>query len=243
MATLQPQVQQVPQPQQQQQQQPVLVYPVTKQPVPESTHHSSGSFGTVFIVLAVIVVISGIACCLGRLCNRKAHKHSPTKPHKSQKSRPKGGEPDSRNRNFRPKDGDPHFQPKQGDIEFGKSSFGPKEGYVESFGNRSFRSKDGDRDPEFGNPHFQPKQGENEFMKNSYGPGPGPALGPREGYVETFGNRSTRSKDGDFEFGFDKKNPNHGKQNGNRDSSRGHKPYEHGEVKYHGHGHGGHMGP
>lgn len=183
MATFQPQ-QQLPQPQPQQQQQPVLVYPVTKQPPNESGHHSSGSFGTVFIVLAVIVVISAIACCLGRLCNRGARSQ---KPKKSHKSRPKeGGDPyESRNRNFRPKEGDiefgnPHFQPK-GDVEFGKSGFGPKEGYVESGG-----------------------------------------------------NRSSRPKEGDFEFGFDKRNPSGGKPSMNREGSRGHRPYEHGDVKHHG---------
>ncbi|PON98962.1 Transmembrane protein [Trema orientale] len=191
MATFQPQQQQ-PQPQPQpQQQQPVLVYPVTNQPQPESGHHPNGSFGTVFIVLAVIIVISGIACCLGRLCHRRAHHQ---KPKKSQKSRPKEGDLEARNRKFQPKEGDiefgnPHLQPK-GDVEFGKSSFGPKEGYVE-FGNRSFRPS---------------------------------------------------SKEGDVEFGFDKRNPNSGRPNMNRESSRGHKPYEHGDVKqYHGGDSGGPM--
>uniref|UniRef100_A0A5B7BXE2 Transmembrane protein n=1 Tax=Davidia involucrata TaxID=16924 RepID=A0A5B7BXE2_DAVIN len=60
-------------------QQPVLVYPnpvAAKQP----SSHSNGSFGTVFIVLAVIVVISAIACCLGRLCNRRNnHQHPKAK--------------------------------------------------------------------------------------------------------------------------------------------------------------------
>ncbi|KAJ6721871.1 hypothetical protein OIU85_024911 [Salix viminalis] len=53
--------------------QPVVLYPntVSKQ-APSS--HSNGSFGTVFIVLAVIVVISGIACCLGRICNKRLNK-------------------------------------------------------------------------------------------------------------------------------------------------------------------------
>ncbi|KAF2286654.1 hypothetical protein GH714_023246 [Hevea brasiliensis] len=61
------------------QQQPVVVYPntVSGQPPPASHSHSNGSFGTVFIVLAVIIVISAIACCLGRLCNkRQGSKHS-----------------------------------------------------------------------------------------------------------------------------------------------------------------------
>ncbi|KAK7250567.1 hypothetical protein RIF29_33081 [Crotalaria pallida] len=71
---------------QQQTQQPVQVYPstVTNQPNPHY-HHSKGSFGTVFIVLAIILVISTIACFLGRLCNRRYnknhnHNHRPAKP-------------------------------------------------------------------------------------------------------------------------------------------------------------------
>ncbi|WCJ38447.1 hypothetical protein M5689_019508 [Euphorbia peplus] len=61
------------QPQPQLQQQPVVVYPntVSGQPAPVTHSHSNGSFGTVFIVLAVIIVISGIACCLGRFCSKR----------------------------------------------------------------------------------------------------------------------------------------------------------------------------
>ncbi|KAF8378282.1 hypothetical protein HHK36_029621 [Tetracentron sinense] len=48
---------------------PVVDYPntVTTQP----STHPNGSFGTVFIVLAVIVVLAAIACFLGRFCNRR----------------------------------------------------------------------------------------------------------------------------------------------------------------------------
>ncbi|OIW10570.1 hypothetical protein TanjilG_15942 [Lupinus angustifolius] len=63
----------------QQQQQPVQVYPdtVTDQPSP---HHSNGSFGSVFVVLAIIVVISAVACCLGRFCSRgQSQKHGKQK--------------------------------------------------------------------------------------------------------------------------------------------------------------------
>ena len=59
--------------QQPQQQQPVVLYPNTASRQAPSSH-SNGSFGTVFIVLAVIVVISGIACCLGRICNKRQNK-------------------------------------------------------------------------------------------------------------------------------------------------------------------------
>ncbi|KAL1828745.1 hypothetical protein DCAR_0208002 [Daucus carota subsp. sativus] len=47
------------------------VYPTPTTPTPAATHHSNGSFGTVFAVLAVIVFVSAIACCLGRLCNKR----------------------------------------------------------------------------------------------------------------------------------------------------------------------------
>ncbi|KAL7149115.1 hypothetical protein ABFS83_05G017700 [Erythranthe nasuta] len=54
--------------------QPIEVYPnpVTKQPT--NSPHTSGSFGPVFIVLAVIFVISAVACVLGRLCSRRRHR-------------------------------------------------------------------------------------------------------------------------------------------------------------------------
>ncbi|KAH7833532.1 hypothetical protein Vadar_007247 [Vaccinium darrowii] len=71
--------------------QPVVqVYPnsVTNQP----SSHSNGSFGSVFIVLAVIVVISAIACFLGRLCNRR-YKHSQPKDKKSHGSKHKDVKP------------------------------------------------------------------------------------------------------------------------------------------------------
>jgi hypothetical protein len=76
--------------QQQQPQQPVQVYPktVTNQPSP---HHSNGNFGTVFIVLAIILVISVVACFLGRLCNRRHNKHNnnnQSRQHNSLQRRP-----------------------------------------------------------------------------------------------------------------------------------------------------------
>ncbi|KAK2354832.1 hypothetical protein P8452_75116 [Trifolium repens] len=78
------------QPQQPQQpQQPVQVYPktVTNQPSP---HHSNGNFGTVFIVLAIILVISVVACFLGRLCNRRYNKNNnnQSRQHNSLQRRP-----------------------------------------------------------------------------------------------------------------------------------------------------------
>ncbi|KAF7829356.1 Transcription factor bHLH90 [Senna tora] len=64
-----------------QQQQPAQVYPTTTTVTnqPPNSHHSNGngSFGTVFIVLAVILVISALACFLGRLCNRRQQNQNP----------------------------------------------------------------------------------------------------------------------------------------------------------------------
>ncbi|XP_030511732.1 uncharacterized protein LOC115726130 [Rhodamnia argentea] len=57
-------------------QQPLLMNPynVPGQPPPVSRTHSDGSFGGVFIVLAVIVLVSAVACCLGRFCGRQKPK-------------------------------------------------------------------------------------------------------------------------------------------------------------------------
>lgn len=95
------------QPQQQPQQQPVVVYPnpVTGQ-LPPSHSHSNGSFGTVFIVLAVIVVISAVACCLGRLCNRR---HNKQKPNNKQ----------NQNQNQNQQSHNPRPKERESDIEFG----------------------------------------------------------------------------------------------------------------------------
>nr|DAD30928.1 TPA_asm: hypothetical protein HUJ06_009779 [Nelumbo nucifera] len=73
--------------------QPAVVYPTTVSPHPSS--HSKGSFGTVFIVLAVIIVISALACFLGRLCNSRSRSSHP-KPRR-----------------------DHEFQPRERDLEYG----------------------------------------------------------------------------------------------------------------------------
>ncbi|KAL6983697.1 hypothetical protein U1Q18_017075 [Sarracenia purpurea var. burkii] len=65
-------------------QQPVVYpSPVTNQP----SSHSNGSFGTVFVVLAVIVVVSAVACFLGRICSRRRHSGQ-AKAKQSQAPRP-----------------------------------------------------------------------------------------------------------------------------------------------------------
>ncbi|GAU44148.1 hypothetical protein TSUD_188090 [Trifolium subterraneum] len=95
--------------QQQQPQHPAQVYPktVTNQPSP---HHSNGNFGTVFIVLAIILVISVVACLLGRLCNRRSNNNNQSRQHNSLQRRP--AKP---NRQQQIHD----FETREEDIEFG----------------------------------------------------------------------------------------------------------------------------
>ncbi|KAG5001693.1 hypothetical protein AAZX31_08G276800 [Glycine max] len=98
---------------QQQPQQPVQVYP-TNQP-PSSSHHSNGSFGAVFIVLAIILVISVVACFLGRLCNKRYNNsHSNRQKPSKQHNRPQI-------HNLHPRDHHHH----EGDIEFGDKGMPP----------------------------------------------------------------------------------------------------------------------
>ncbi|OVA16999.1 hypothetical protein BVC80_9043g43 [Macleaya cordata] len=78
-----------------------VVYPnaVTTQP----TSHSKGSFGPVFAVLAVVIVLSAIACFIGQLCARRfSHPKQPKRDSHPKQPR--------RDRNF-------HHE--EGDIEFG----------------------------------------------------------------------------------------------------------------------------
>ncbi|KAK7386879.1 hypothetical protein VNO78_27226 [Psophocarpus tetragonolobus] len=84
-------------------QQPVQVYPTNQ---PPSSHHSNGSFGAVFIVLAIILVISIAACFLGRLCNKRYNSHS-----NNHSQRP--------SKQHRPQILNLHPREHEGDIEFG----------------------------------------------------------------------------------------------------------------------------
>ncbi|KAL5723787.1 hypothetical protein ACHQM5_007139 [Ranunculus cassubicifolius] len=105
---------------------PVVVYPNTMTP-PQPTSHSKGSFGPVFIVLAIIIVLSAIACCLGQICARR---HKRSKPKKERQ-------------HVHPKDG--------GDIEFGFKKKVPAEkpvGYRDMKDSRPFQHGHGEmRDP------------------------------------------------------------------------------------------------
>lgn len=105
-----------------------VVYPVTVSEPQPSSHHSNGSFGTVFIVLAVITVISAVACVLGRVCNRRFQEVVKAKAAVSPNHagpRPRDREPPELS--FRHKQNGPGFNfgpNKEKDPEFG---FRPKE--------------------------------------------------------------------------------------------------------------------
>jgi hypothetical protein len=93
---------------------------------PPSVHHSNGSFGSVFIVLAVIIVVSAIACFLGRLCNRRYRSQKPKENHHYHN-----------HHNHRPK--------QSGDIEFGfdkKGSAAKPGGNGGSRGHKGFETVD-----------------------------------------------------------------------------------------------------
>ncbi|PIN25111.1 hypothetical protein CDL12_02149 [Handroanthus impetiginosus] len=83
--------------------------PVIRQP---SSPHSNGSFGPVFIVLAIIVVVSGVACVLGRLCSRRSHHskevHHHPKADKESRLGPKEWE-STRKQGLNMRDGDIEF--------------------------------------------------------------------------------------------------------------------------------------
>ncbi|KAL8227497.1 hypothetical protein R6Q57_015081 [Mikania cordata] len=80
------------------------VYPVTNT-LPPTNGSSNGSYGTVFIVLAAIIVISAFACFLGRLCNKRQNGSKPSQSHPRKERDAKS------NTNV--------IQTKDGDIEFG----------------------------------------------------------------------------------------------------------------------------
>ncbi|KAL4574058.1 hypothetical protein LXL04_020880 [Taraxacum kok-saghyz] len=87
-----------------------LVYPISEINPPPHRQTDGGSFGGVFIVLAVIVVVSAVACFLGRFCNKRHNKSKPPKHGHSARG-PKEKDMKHNTRNA--------FQTKDGDIEFG----------------------------------------------------------------------------------------------------------------------------
>lgn len=124
-----------------------LVFPVSETN-PPTQHKSDGSFGSVFIVLAVIVVISAVACFLGRMCNKKHNKSKPSKHAKPPKEKDL-----KHNRNA--------FQTKDGDIEFG---------FDKKFSSAKVAANG---EPNFGRP--------NSFREHNMGPNMGPQMGPNMG--------------------------------------------------------------
>ncbi|KAJ8547640.1 hypothetical protein K7X08_011226 [Anisodus acutangulus] len=102
-------------------QQPAQVYPNNPNNFPSqpnnipmtqssSSHHSNGSFVSVFVVLAIVFVVSAIACVVGRLCSKKSHD---PKVKKSQ------GQPQKQKEGKKNKHNEFHNKREGGDIEFG----------------------------------------------------------------------------------------------------------------------------
>ncbi|KAL0357922.1 UNVERIFIED_CONTAM: hypothetical protein Scaly_1477900 [Sesamum calycinum] len=102
------------------------VYPNPVMTTQPDSSHSDGSFGPVFAVLAVIVVVSTVACVLGRLCSRRHHRGKEA-AHKTPKA-------SKQSQGLGPKEWQkPNFNMRDGDIEFGfdkrnPSGKGPKNG-------------------------------------------------------------------------------------------------------------------
>lgn len=91
--------------------QPIDAYPNPEMTDQASPSPSNGSFGPVFAVLAVIVVISAVACVLGRLCSKRSHH---TKKKKAEHDHPAKGSKQSKGL---PKEWESKQKPF--DIEFG----------------------------------------------------------------------------------------------------------------------------
>lgn len=216
--------------------QPVLqVYSPPFQPQvmarPAAAHHSHESFGTVFIVLAVIVVVSAIACVLGRVCSRR-------------QSHPKGA--------YRSKDKEAkqhhHSQPRDGDIEFGfdKRLSSSKVAANEDFGppnmkfgsDKRFPSGKGPTNEELRGPkafHNGAASGEGDiqFGFDKRFPSGKEAMTEELRGPPTFHSAATSRGGGEggggIEFGFDKRFPS-GKGSANEEI-RGHKPIHNGQSK------------
>ncbi|KAL1807259.1 hypothetical protein DCAR_0833125 [Daucus carota subsp. sativus] len=194
---------------------------------PAAAHHSHESFGTVFIVLAVIVVISAIACVLGRICSRR-------------QGHPKGA--------YRSRDKEPrqnhHSQPKEGDIEFGfdKRFSSSKVAANEDFGGPNVKFGFDKRFPSGKGPANEEPRGPQAFHNGADGGEGGAQFGfdkrfpsGREATNEelrgptTFHSAATSRGEGSIEFGFDKRFPS-GKGPAN-EGIRGHKPIHNGQSK------------
>ncbi|GMH26112.1 hypothetical protein Nepgr_027955 [Nepenthes gracilis] len=104
---------------------PAVVYPASVTGTQPSSY-SNGSYGAVFIALAVIIVVSAIACFLGRLCSKRHQRSNQPEGKHSHGHGPSHDRNHSGNsnqyQNGRSKEkGIPEFglHTNQGDIEFG----------------------------------------------------------------------------------------------------------------------------
>ncbi|KAI3696507.1 hypothetical protein L1987_79525 [Smallanthus sonchifolius] len=170
----------------QQAEQMPLIYPLSETN-PPSHHQPNSSFGSVFIVLAVIVVISAVACFIGRLCNKRHNKLKPSKHSRTAKE--KDMKP-SRNT----------FQTKDGDIEFGfdkrfssakmaangEPNMGPNMGRCNSF-------RDPKMGPNMGRPNsfHEPNMGRPNSFKD-------PSMGRPDSFREPSMGRPNSFRKGEF---------------------------------------------
>ncbi|KAL2233617.1 uncharacterized protein LOC105156608 [Sesamum indicum] len=99
--------------------QPLEAYPNPVMRSQPTSSNSNGSFGPVFIVLAVILVVSAVACVLGRLCSRRHHRGKEVHHHHN----PKANNNKQSHGGLGPKEWEsrqkPSFNMRDGDIEFG----------------------------------------------------------------------------------------------------------------------------
>lgn len=127
---------------------PPIIYPNTATAQPAS-HHSRGSFGPVFAVLAVVVVLSAIACIVGQICarrfshskhqqNKDSHHHLKHKQNKDSHHHPKHQQNKDSHHQLKHSMMEPNLHDdEEGDIEFG---FKPKMQKEKPAGYRETRS-------------------------------------------------------------------------------------------------------
>lgn len=113
--------------QQQQQQFQPQVYPYNNVPTqpntfpPEvdTTSHSNGSFGTVFWVIGVIIVVSVLACVANRLCTRRTKDSKPSSKASKKDKKGHAHHHPKLPKEWEGKRSHPDFHQDDGDIEFG----------------------------------------------------------------------------------------------------------------------------
>uniref|UniRef100_A0A7N0VJB8 Uncharacterized protein n=1 Tax=Kalanchoe fedtschenkoi TaxID=63787 RepID=A0A7N0VJB8_KALFE len=172
-----------------------MIYPVPaagKQPLvqsqaqPPPSHHSNGSFGTVFIVLAVITVISGLACFIGRLCNKRTLKSQHAKQKQTQRSggppppppspypSPNPNAPHPNNHSLPPQQGGRHER----DMELGY----PGSHQAHPGGPKDYSDTDNEFDKRSKSSNSKP-QANGEGVRGGYSPSPfGARVRPDQGY-------------------------------------------------------------